>query len=69
MCIRLFTCWFLRGFATVELRDDLGIDPVELFFGENAEERPCQIKGLEDAPGLVRALEKQCKISETFITS
>lgn len=47
MCIRSS---LLSRFATIELCDDLRVDPVELFLRENAEERPGQIERLEDSP-------------------
>lgn len=31
---------FLSRFPTVELRDDLGVDPVKLFLRENTKQRP-----------------------------
>jgi hypothetical protein len=32
---------FLGRFPTIELRDDLGVDPVKLFLRENTKKRPC----------------------------
>lgn len=34
---------FLGRFSTIELRDDLRVDPVELFLRENTKKRPSQI--------------------------
>ena len=31
---------FLRWFPRIELRDDLGVDPVQLFLWENTKKRP-----------------------------
>jgi hypothetical protein len=33
----------LRGFSGIKLCYDLGINPIELFLGENTQERPSQI--------------------------
>ena len=33
----------LRGFSAIKLCYDLGINPIELFLGENTQERPSQI--------------------------
>jgi hypothetical protein len=46
---------FLSRFPTVKLRDDLGVDPVELFLRENTKKRPSQIQRIEDSPRLVRS--------------
>lgn len=39
---------FLRRFATIELCNNLGVDPIELLFREDAEQGPCEIERLED---------------------
>lgn len=42
MCVNLGPgSRFLGRFSAVELGDDLGIDPIELLFREDAKERPC----------------------------
>ena len=41
------------GLTRVELRDDLRVDAIELLLGEDAQERPCQVERVEDAPGFV----------------
>lgn len=41
---------FLCRFSAVKLCDNIGIDPIQLFLGENTQERPCQIQRLEDRP-------------------
>ena len=44
-----------RALARVVLRDDLRVDAVELLLGEDAQEGPGEVKGLEDCPRLVGA--------------
>lgn len=46
-------CFLRRGFAAVELLDDLRVDPVKLFLGENAQEGPGEIQRLEDSTRLI----------------
>jgi hypothetical protein len=56
MCVDLGTgSRFLGGLSAVEFRNNLGVDPVELFFRENAKERPSQIQGLKNRPRLIRS--------------
>lgn len=40
----MHSCVLLRWLAMIELFDDLGADPVEKFFGENAQERPGHVE-------------------------
>lgn len=46
---------FRRRLAPVELRDDLGVDAVELLLREDAQQRPRKVERLEDRARLVRA--------------
>ena len=39
---------FLGRFATVELCNNLGVDPIQLLFREDAQQRPCEIERLKD---------------------
>lgn len=39
---------FLGWFATIELCNNLRVDPIELLLREDAEQRPCEIERLED---------------------
>ena len=38
--------------AAIEFGNDLGADPVQLLFGEDAQQRPREIKRVEDETGL-----------------
>jgi hypothetical protein len=44
---------FLGRFATIELCNDLGVDPIELLLREDAQERPSEIERLEDGTRLI----------------
>ena len=51
MALSFGTGWrFLCRLSGIKFCNNLGIDPIQLFFGENAQEGPCQIEGLEDCP-------------------
>ena len=46
---------FLGWFATIELCNDLGVDPIELLFREDAEQGPCEIERLKDGTRFICA--------------
>lgn len=45
----------LRCLASVELPNDLGVDAVQLLLGEDAQQRPRQVQGLEDRSRFIRS--------------
>jgi hypothetical protein len=44
-----------RRLARVELLNNLRVDPVQLLFGEDAQQRPCKVERIEDGPAFVGA--------------
>lgn len=52
--LRLCVLGRLPCLSSIELGDDLWADAVELFLGEDAQQRPGQVERIEDRPALVR---------------